>query len=153
MRRSALWTLVVVIVALVFVGLLVAMGGNDDENKTVEPTTTPPPPAASTPQTNPNTTTPPTTESQTGAAAVKINNFAFVEKEITIKKGTTVTWTNEDSVMHTVTPDSGEATAEFAGSGDLDNGDSYSVTFNIIGSYSYHCAPHPQMEGTVTVIE
>jgi plastocyanin len=78
---------------------------------------------------------------------VTISNFAFAPTTITVHKGTTVTWTNEDSVAHTVTGDNGGPS-----SGDLGQGVTYSYTFNTVGSFPYHCAIHTYMKGTVVVI-
>jgi amicyanin len=76
-----------------------------------------------------------------------ISNFAFNPKEITIKKGDTVKWTNLDSVQHTVTSDSGnELNSELFG-----NGESYSHTFTQQGTFNYYCIPHPRMKGTIIV--
>ncbi len=85
-----------------------------------------------------------------GEASVNIDNMQFSPGTITVKRGTTVTWTNNDSLTHTVTPDS--ETDEFRGSS-LSPGETYAVTFNTTGTYNYHCQPHPHMTGTVTVIE
>ena len=93
-------------------------------------------------------------ENATDAVAtdeVEIEDFAFKSANITIKKGTKVTWTNKDSVSHTVTPD--EESSAFQGSGSLSKDATYSFTFNTVGTYSYHCQPHPNMTGTVTVTE
>lgn len=96
--------------------------------------------------------TPPPSPNPSNAAATKevaIEDFAFTPATITVKKGTTVTWTNKDSVSHTVTGDSdGGPDSELFG-----NGESYSFTFNAVGTFAYHCAPHPQMTGTVIVTE
>jgi plastocyanin len=78
---------------------------------------------------------------------VTIKNFAFQPSTLTVGKGTTVTWVNEDSVGHTVTSNDGK----FPSSGNLNNGDTYRVQFNDPGSYGYHCAPHPFMTGTINV--
>lgn len=105
-----------------------------------------------------NAPTPPPTQSTDSSAnnnqasstnKVSISNFAFSPADITIKKGTTVTWTNNDSVAHTVTKDSGSGPESEL----LENGESYSFTFNELGTFNYHCTPHPQMHGTVTVTE
>src|SRR4030095_11989873 len=77
---------------------------------------------------------------------VSIKDSAFSPASITVKKGTTVTWTNEDSVAHTVTPD--QESAAFQGSGSLSAGESFNQTFNAVGTYTYHCTPHPHMTGT-----
>lgn len=87
-------------------------------------------------------------EEESGAeeAAVKITNFAFSPKTITVKKGTTVTWTNDDSVSHTATSDDGSFDT-----GMLAKGESGSVTFDKTGTFNYHCTPHPNMKGTIVV--
>ena len=81
--------------------------------------------------------------------AVSIENFAFSPDSITVKKGTTVTWTNNDTTSHTVTSDSGNTMS----SDTLGRGDTYQVTFNEAGTFSYHCNFHSDMHGTVTVTE
>lgn len=85
------------------------------------------------------------------ASDVKIENYAFAPSNITVKKGAKVTWTNQDSVGHDISPDA--ETADFKQSELLEKGESYSVTFNTAGTYTYHCSPHPYMKGTVTVTE
>jgi plastocyanin len=77
---------------------------------------------------------------------VRIINFAFQPSSIIVTKGSTVTWTNEDSVPHTVTSDSGV----FDSSG-IEPGKSFSRTFDTAGTFSYHCNFHTQMHGTVIV--
>jgi plastocyanin len=59
-----------------------------------------------------------------------------------------VTWTNEDSVPHTVT-----ARTDDFDSGMMQNGDTFSLTFDEPGTFDYFCAIHPSMTGTVTVSE
>lgn len=81
---------------------------------------------------------------------VTINNFAFGPADITVKKGTKVTWTNQDSTSHTVTETDGKTGPD---SKTLSNGQSYSFTYNNTGSFSYHCSIHPEMTGTVTVTD
>jgi plastocyanin len=58
-----------------------------------------------------------------------------------------VTWTNNDSVAHTVTSDSNG----LLNSPTLSPGDSYSFTFPNSGSTNYHCNIHTMMRGTVIV--
>ncbi len=81
--------------------------------------------------------------------SVEISNMAFGPASITVKKGATVTWTNKDSIAHTVTGDSQDGPA----SKSLANGDTYSFTFNSAGTFKYHCSIHSSMTGTVTVTE
>ncbi|MBI2029740.1 cupredoxin family copper-binding protein [Candidatus Gottesmanbacteria bacterium] len=85
--------------------------------------------------------------SQIEDSTITIANFAFSPQTITFKKGSTVTWTNEDNVGHTVTSDTGTQ----LNSPLLSKGQSYSKTFNETGTFSYHCTPHPNMKGTVIV--
>ena len=75
---------------------------------------------------------------------ITIKGFAFSPSDLKIKKGTTVTWKNEDSVTHTVKSDS------FV-SKDLATGDTFQFTFDTAGTFSYICSIHPSMTGTVAV--
>lgn len=79
-------------------------------------------------------------------AAVAIDNFSFNPKEITVPKGTTVTWTNRDDVPHTVT-----STDQKFRSKALDTGDQFSFTFTEPGTYAYFCSVHPMMTGKIVV--
>lgn len=83
--------------------------------------------------------------------SVVISNHAYSPATITVKKGTTVTWTNQDFDEHDITPDS--PTDDFKQSNLLGRGDSYSVTFNETGTFTYFCTPHPEMIGSVEVVE
>ncbi len=78
---------------------------------------------------------------------VAIQNFAFSPATVTVKAGTTVTWTNQDSEPHTVTAKSGAG----PNSPTLDQGATYQYTFTRAGQYSYLCTIHPFMLGTVVV--
>lgn len=86
-----------------------------------------------------------------GEVSVTIQNHAYGPSRLTVKKGTTVTWTNRDAVEHDVTPDTPRAV--FKQSQLLGRGDRYSVTFTDIGTYTYHCSPHPEMTGIIEVVE
>ncbi len=99
--------------------------------------------ACTTPQVSP--ARPPTITSD--QAAVNIENFAFNPAVLTIKKGTTVTWTNMDSAPHTVNSD----TQWELDSGSLSKGQSFSHTFNEAGTFDYHCAFHSMMTAKVIV--
>ena len=81
------------------------------------------------------------------AVSIAIQSFAFNPASITILKGTSVIWTNNDVDAHTVTSD----TAVFD-SGTLDQGNIFEYTFNDTGTFKYHCAFHPTMHGEVIVI-
>lgn len=87
-----------------------------------------------------------------GMNEVFIQDFSFSPKTLTIKKGTTIKWTNKDDAHHDVKPDSDYGMA-FTSSKLLATGESYSFTFNTPGTYSYHCTPHPYMKATIKVTE
>ncbi|MBI2612301.1 peptidoglycan-binding protein [Candidatus Kaiserbacteria bacterium] len=83
---------------------------------------------------------------------VTIGDSYFSPKNITINAGDTVVWTHVGGATHTVTADDGSFN-----SGSLQNGQSYSRTFNAVGTYPYYCIPHGSpgglgMSGTVTVV-
>lgn len=90
------------------------------------------------------------TENPTATNAVTIANFAFSPADISVKAGTKVTWTNNDSTAHTVDETDGQTGPA---SGMLNPGASYSFTFDKPGTYHYHCSIHPEMTGTVTVTQ
>lgn len=85
-------------------------------------------------------------QASTGADAVTIQGFAFDPPATAVPMGTEVTWTNADPTAHTVTADDGSFD-----SGPLDQGGTFSMTFNEAGEVAYACAIHPTMKGTVTV--
>jgi len=74
-------------------------------------------------------------------------SYLFSPADITVKAGTTVTWTNSDQFTHSVRlVDTGEVL------GILKPGDTLTHVFDKPGSYKYDCSFHPQnMHGTVTV--
>jgi plastocyanin len=112
---------------------------------------TPLPTGPSQPNTPPVSTTTQITSTSTTSVisniSVSIKNFAFSPATLNIKTGTKVTWTNNDSVSHTVTSDSGTT----LNSSTLAPGQSYGVTFTNPVSVGYHCSIHPMMKGTVVV--
>jgi len=98
-------------------------------------------------QTNQNTAA---TNTPASTSSVSIENFAFSPSDITVKKGATVTWTNNDSTAHTVTETDSQTGPK---SDQLNQGDKYSFTFDQAGSFHYKCSIHSYMLGTVTVTE
>jgi len=88
------------------------------------------------------------------AVVVTITNFAFSPATVTIKKGQTVRWVNQDFAPHTATAD-GE-TAEGDALFDTDTigaGRLAEKTFDQAGSFAYHCGFHRGMKATVVVLE
>ncbi len=97
--------------------------------------------------------TPTTTPSPSGSAIVSIvsgartlTTTAYNPNPITISAGMTVTWMNNDSIVHTSAADAGAWS-----SGSIAPGATFSHTFPSAGTFQYHCAIHPNMVGTVTV--
>jgi amicyanin len=78
-------------------------------------------------------------------ATVKIGNFTFGPQELKVKSGTTVTWTNEDDIPHTVVSPNNYRSKV------LDTDATYSFTFTTPGTYKYFCSLHPHMTGTIVV--
>ena len=79
---------------------------------------------------------------------INIQNMAYSPSSITITQGDILIWTNLDSVGHTVTEDGSSPTFN---SGTLTNGQTYTLTGLGVGTYTYHCQPHPSMTGTIIV--
>lgn len=98
---------------------------------------------ASNSQTNPTGATQ-TPSNANGSNSIEIRNFSFNPAKLTIKAGTTVTWTNGDSAPHQIKSDS-------FNSSPLSQGQSYSFQFNDPGTYDYICSIHPSMKGEIVV--
>jgi plastocyanin len=81
-----------------------------------------------------------------GDAAIQITNYVYGPKVITVKAGTTVTWTNHDYVPHTVI-----STTQLFRSSVFFTNDTFAFTFTTPGTYEYYCTIHPKMTGTVVV--
>ena len=79
--------------------------------------------------------------------AITIDNFSFGPDTLTVKAGTTVTWTNKDDIAHGI----GSANNAFKRSNALDTDDSFSFTFTAPGTYQYFCYLHPKMVGSIVV--
>jgi plastocyanin len=83
-------------------------------------------------------------EAAASAATVNIQAFAFTPAVVRVKAGGTVTWTNNDSAVHT-------ATGTGFDTGRLARGESATITFNTPGTFDYRCTPHPAMRAVVIV--
>lgn len=77
---------------------------------------------------------------------IKIDNFSFTPKSMTVKLGTAVTWTNRDDIPHNVV-----STEKKFSSPVLDTDQAFSFKFSEPGSYPYFCKIHPMMTGTIVV--
>jgi plastocyanin len=80
---------------------------------------------------------------------VTIDNYQFAPATLTIAVGSSVTWTNHDSDIHSVAADDGDPVM-FKSAG-LDTDDKFTFTFAKAGTYLYHCTLHPHMTGKIVV--
>jgi plastocyanin len=81
------------------------------------------------------------------ANTVSIDNFSFAPQTLTVKAGTTVTWTNKDDIPHGIA----SSNNAFKKSQALDTDDRYSFTFTTPGTFQYFCYLHPHMVGSIVV--
>ncbi len=87
--------------------------------------------------------------SAAGSVVVAVRDFSFQPATVRVQAGTTITWVNcepETGEAHTSTSDSQVWSSDF-----LSPGTTFSHTFDQVGSFPYHCEPHPFMTGTVVV--
>ena len=82
---------------------------------------------------------------RTVAVAIHIDNFVFEPAQLSVKPGTTVTWTNRDDIPHTVV-----CAGKFR-SKTMDTDGTFSFTFTEAGEYKYFCSLHPHMTGSIKV--
>ena len=125
---------------ILLIAIAAACAGCTGPAATVEPTAQPTVQPTAEPTAQP--TIQPT--SPTPAATVTISGSAFSPDTVTIPVHGSVTWTNEESLAHTV---------EFDGqqSGTMGRGEQYTRTFDTPGTYEYVCGIHPFMKGKVIV--
>ena len=132
MRKSPPPRRLVVIGAIDAFALLGACGGNDAESSTKATEK----PAA-------------TTSSATTTDKVAVKDFQFGPKAVTVKAGSTVTWTNEDSFDHSIEIESLKLSGPKFGPQTMPT--SFTHQFETPGTYPYFCGVHNSMTGTVIV--
>jgi len=91
----------------------------------------------------PSPTVLPSPESESGQV-VSINNLKFSPAILKVQQGSTVIFTNNDTVAHTVTAVSFD-------SGTIQPNKSFSHVFSQKGTFTYKCTLHPTMTGTIIV--
>jgi quinohemoprotein ethanol dehydrogenase len=77
---------------------------------------------------------------------ISTEDYLFNPVRVGIPVGTTLTWNNRGSVIHTATDNKAAWDTS-----DIPSGESRSVTFNTAGTYNYSCNPHPWMLGQIVV--
>jgi plastocyanin len=80
------------------------------------------------------------------ANRIVVKDFMFTPNSLTIKAGSSVTWSNQDDEPHTVVSDAG-----LFRSGAMDTNESFSFKFDKPGTYHFTCSIHPRMVGTIVV--
>ena len=127
--------------------IVIAAGSPAPAPAPVPPAPVPPAPAPQPIPTTPPVAAPPAAPAP-GATptneSITINNNSFAPSTITVNVGSTITWSNGDTVTHTVTADDQSFT-----SGLLKKATSWSHTFATAGTFTYFCEIHPGMTGTV----
>jgi len=110
-------------------------------------TSTPRPPTSAAPSAS-ATAAPGATTAPVPAATgvVGILDFKFTPAALTVKVGTTVVWTNNDAIAHTVNFMTGGINSNV-----LNHSEQFTHTFTTPGTYDYICSIHPFMHGSVTV--
>lgn len=141
----------IVVVIVITGGIYWFVQSQNGPNGALPFTTNPTPPASTlTPGVSPipTSTVFPTPAPRPVTHNITIQNFAFNPASISIKKGDTIVWTNKDQAGHTVTGDNGGPSSTTIGANET-----YDYTFNSAGTFTYHCAIHPSMTGTVSVAQ
>ena len=79
---------------------------------------------------------------------INIQSYAFTPAAISVSKGSSVVWTNDDTVAHTIVEND---SLNGPSSQQIEPGQSYSFKFSQSGTFHYHCSLHPDMAGSVSV--
>ncbi len=78
---------------------------------------------------------------------IEMSNYAFSIAELEVEVGSTVTFTNMDTVQHNAVAVDGSFAGPY-----LAKGETYSVTFDKAGTFDYFCEPHKDhMTGKIIV--
>lgn len=82
---------------------------------------------------------------------VDITDFKYAPAAISVKAGTTITWTNRDSAPHTATSGASPNPDRVFETDIITKGQSKKIKISKRGTFEYYCALHPFMKATVTV--
>ncbi len=85
------------------------------------------------------------------STAIAIKDFKFMPASLAVANGTTVTWTNQEDSLHTVTAGTPASPSGLFDSGEIDTGVEFTFTFDEPGAYPFFCARHDFMRGEITV--
>src|SRR6516164_8089731 len=87
---------------------------------------------------------------QSGSVQIAYRNITIQPDTVKVKVGSTITWTNYDSIEHNVTSEGG---AQKFASGNIGEGTHFAITATTPGVIHYECTIHPtSMNGTIEVV-
>jgi plastocyanin len=141
------------VLVLASLTLALAACGDDDNGDGGDTGAANTAPATTSPETSPESTEPsgnapaPSGEA-VRAEKVEIVEFTYDPDPVTIQVGGKAIWINRDAAPHTATADDGSFDT-----GTLEMGKLKSESFKEAGTYPYFCEIHPDMRGTVEVVE
>jgi plastocyanin len=115
-------------------------------NPTPTPTSSPTPTPTTTTTTTPSPTLPPGPQTYD----IRIQDFSYYPGTLNVKKGDIVRFTNYDSVKHNAVADGGQWATPLLSQGESATLDTSNLA---LGTYRYHCSIHPQMVGTLRILE
>ena len=141
-RRFPLLALIAVFAALG----LAACGGGDES--TSESEAEPVPGATDTVETSPGSEESAPDAALERSVKVEIVDFAYDPEPARVQTGGKVVWQNMDEAPHTATADDGSFDT-----GTLEQNKLKSESFKQAGTYTYFCEIHPDMKGTVEVVD
>lgn len=133
----------VVLVLVIGVGAVLAMNGSKTADNTRPMDNMP----SNATMTGPMSSSNMASNNVANSEKIEIKGYKFSPETMTVKVGTTVTWTNQDNVRHSVIVDGTDGPKSEL----LAKGESYSYTFKTAGTFNYFCGPHPYMKASVTV--
>lgn len=81
------------------------------------------------------------------------DNACYIPDALSIPLGYTITWENQDAAFHSVTSGVYGNATDLFDSGHMEYGQTFTYTFEHVGSFLYHCTLHPWMNGTILVTE
>ncbi|MDO8505976.1 MAG: cupredoxin domain-containing protein [Candidatus Limnocylindria bacterium] len=77
------------------------------------------------------------------------DKWTYAPNELKVTQGTTVTFVNHGKEFHTVTSDDAGRPFDLS----LDTNKTGTITFDKVGTFTYHCGLHPEMKGLVQVCD
>ena len=137
------------VAALVALSLGLAACGDSGSDSTTDAETTPPASEETAPEETESTESEPAPSGEAAKSEkVDIVEFTYQPDPVVVQVGGKVTWQNQDTAPHTATADD-----ESWDTGTIEKGKIGSETFKEAGAFAYFCEVHPDMRGTVEVVE